>query len=207
MGKGLHKVFKTYVKEISQEFPPLRESGSEVSRFIQEPINFAEVTKLSNDKKKPWLKATLKNIKNLIDNHTFLVEYTKKYEPVNPCMDAYKDKIQSDVSLYKLKLIIVVRGYLQNKELVGDTWSPTAFMSTLKYFLVDATKHKSIVHQLDFIGEFLQAKVKNRVFVKLDNRYKDYFPEYEKYFGRALRLLNSVYGMTNSGNLFDDELK
>ena len=28
MGKGLHKVFKTYVKEISQEFPPLRESGS-----------------------------------------------------------------------------------------------------------------------------------------------------------------------------------
>ena len=42
--------------------------------------------------------------------------------------------------------------------------------------------------------------------MKLDSRYADYFPEYSKYFGRALRLLKSVYGMTNSGKLFFDEL-
>ena len=48
------------------------------------------------------------------------------------CMDVYKAKIQSDRSLKKLKVIIVVRGYLQNKELVRDTWSPTASMRTLK---------------------------------------------------------------------------
>ena len=47
MGKVLHKVFSTVVKEISQELTPLRESGSEVSHFILEPRNFAEVTKLS----------------------------------------------------------------------------------------------------------------------------------------------------------------
>ena len=51
-------------------------------------------------------------------------------------------------------------------------------MRTLKYFLEDATKHKARVHQLDFIGAFLQAKVKNRVIVNLDSRYADYFPEY-----------------------------
>ena len=39
-------------------------------------------------------------------------------------------KIQSDGSLDKLKLRIVVRGDLQNKELVVDTWSPTASMRT-----------------------------------------------------------------------------
>ena len=43
MGKGLHKVFKTIVKEISQKFPLLGESGLEVSHLIPEPINFAEV--------------------------------------------------------------------------------------------------------------------------------------------------------------------
>ena len=69
--------------------------------------------------------------------------------------------------------------------MVGDTWSPTASMRTLKYFLADAAKHKAIVNKLDFIGAFLQAKVKNRVFVKLDMRYADYFPEYAQYFGRA----------------------
>ena len=52
----------------------------------------------------------------------------------------------------------------------------------------------------------MQAKVKDIVFVKLDIRYTDYFPEYEKYFGRALILLKSMYGMTNSGKLFADEL-
>ena len=44
------------------------------------------------------------------------------------------------------------------------------------------------------------------MFVKLDIRYTDYLLEYAKYFGRALRLLNSMYDMTNSGKLFADEL-
>ena len=70
-------------------------------------------------------------------------------------MDDYKDKIQSDESLNKIKLRIVVREDLHNKELVGDTWSPTDSMRTLKYFLADATKHKARVHQLYYIGEFL----------------------------------------------------
>ena len=34
IGKGLHKVFSTVVKDISQELTPLGESGSEVSHFI-----------------------------------------------------------------------------------------------------------------------------------------------------------------------------
>ena len=90
--------------------------------------------------------------------------------------------------------------------MVGDTWSPTASMRTLKYFLAYAAKNKARFHQLDFIGEFLQAKFKNRVFFKLDMRYADYFLEYAQYFGRALKLLKSMYGMTNSGKLFADEL-
>ena len=121
-------------------------------------------------------------------------------------MDVYKAKIQSDGSLDKLKLRIAVRGDLQNKEMIGDTWSPTASMRNLNYFLSDAAKHKERFYQLDFIGAFLQAKVKNRVFVILNIRYAAYFPEYSQYFGRALKLLKSMYGMTNSGKLFADEL-
>ena len=97
----------------------------------------------------------------------------KKREPLTPCMDVYKAKIQSDGSLDKLILRIVVRGDLQNKELVGNDWSPTAYMRALKYFLADATKLMERVNQLDFIGKLLQVKVKNRVFLKLDNRYTD----------------------------------
>ena len=90
--------------------------------------------------------------------------------------------------------------------MIGDTLSPTAYMITLKYFLVDAAKYRARVHQLDFIGAFLQVKVKNRVFVILNIRYAAYFPEYVQYFGRALNFFKSMYGMTNSGKLFADEL-
>ena len=125
MGKGLHKVFSTIVKGNLQELTALGESGSEVSHFITESIKFVEVTNLSENINKPWLKANLKEIKNIINNQNLLIEDKNEGEPVTPCMDTYKAKIQSDGSLDMLKWRIVVRGDLQNKEMVGDTWSPT----------------------------------------------------------------------------------
>ena len=58
------------------------------------------------------------------------------------------------------------------------------------------------MHHLYFIGAFFQAKVKNMVFLKLDSRYVDYFPEYSNVFGRALILLKYMYVMNNSVKLF-----
>ena len=115
MGKVLHRVFSTIVSVISQELTNFGETGSEVSHFIPEPRNFAEVTKSSKNIRKPWLKATLKEIKNLINNQNFMIEDPKDSEPVTTFMDVYKAKIQSDGSLDKLKLRIVVRGDFQNK--------------------------------------------------------------------------------------------
>ena len=59
MGKGLHRVFSTIVSEISQELANFGETGSEVSHFIPEPRNFAELKKLAENIRKTWLKATL----------------------------------------------------------------------------------------------------------------------------------------------------
>ena len=59
----------------------------------------------------------------------------EKGEPVTPCMDVYKAKIQSDGSIDKLKLGVVVIWDLHHKEIIGYTWYPTASMSTINYFL------------------------------------------------------------------------
>ena len=50
-------IFKASGNDILQVLPILGESGSEVSYFIPEPRNFAEVTRLSEDIRKLWLKA------------------------------------------------------------------------------------------------------------------------------------------------------
>ena len=49
MGKFLHKVFNSVVKELNYSLPNLVELGSEVSHFIPEPRNFSEVSRLTAD--------------------------------------------------------------------------------------------------------------------------------------------------------------
>ena len=112
---------------------------------MTQPRSFEEVTILSSDVKKAWLKSTLNKIKHLINNQNFLMDKPKKEDPVRLFMDIYKVKILYDFSIDKSKLIIVVRGDFQNKEMVGDAWYTTALMRTLKYFLEDYAKHKARV--------------------------------------------------------------
>ena len=56
------------MNELNKSWTNLGESGSEESHFITEPRNFAEVTRLPAEVKKAWLKETLKDINNLINN-------------------------------------------------------------------------------------------------------------------------------------------
>ena len=58
----------------------------------------------------------MKQINNLINNQTFLVQDPEKGKTVTPCMDVYKSKNQYDGSLDKLKWKILVMEYLQDKE-------------------------------------------------------------------------------------------
>ena len=78
MGKGLHKLFKDVVNELKNPFSTLRESGSAVSHFIPEPRKFVEVIILPAEAKNAWLKTTLKDLINLINNQKFLMKDPRK---------------------------------------------------------------------------------------------------------------------------------
>ena len=54
----------------------------------------------------------MKEINNLINNQKTLVYDTENDQPVTPCMDIYKSKLQSDGIIDKLKLIFLVIGDL-----------------------------------------------------------------------------------------------
>ena len=72
-----------------------------------------------------------------------------------PCIDIYTLKTQRDGNIDNLKLIIVVRRDLQNKELFIEALSPTASIGTLKYLFEYNVKNKARVHQLHFIEALL----------------------------------------------------
>jgi len=114
-------------------------------------------------------------------------------------MEAFKVKILSDGSLDKLKTRILVRGDLQSKTLTEDKWPPTTSFRALKMFLAHASCTKARVKQLDFVGAFLQAKKRSRVFVSIPQIYGILFPEYKEFCGRPVRPAKSMCGMTLSG--------
>jgi hypothetical protein len=122
-------------------------------------------------------------------------------------MDDNRVKLQSDGSLDKLKTRIVVRGDLQTKSIVEDTYSPTASGRGLKMFLGHAARNQCRVRQLDFIGAYLQAKVRGRIFIKMPGIYGNLFPEFQAYCGVPVRLIKSMYGMTLSGKFWYQELQ
>ena len=62
-----------------------------------------------------------------------------------------------------------------------DSHSPAAAFRMLKLFLAHAAAKKARVYQGDFIGAFLQAKRRSRVFVKLHKIYGELFPEFAEY--------------------------
>ncbi len=78
-------------------------------------------------------------------------------------MEIFKVKIQSDGTLDKLKTRMVMRGGLQDKSISKDKWSPTASFRSLKMCLAHASHLKVHVGQMDFIGAFLQAKMRTRM--------------------------------------------
>ena len=59
MGKGLHKLFKTNINEISIALPIMYEFRIKISYFIPVTINFTEANRILKDIKKLWLKLTM----------------------------------------------------------------------------------------------------------------------------------------------------
>ena len=71
MGKVLYKAFKAVFNEIFNHYHVWVNMRQRFSYFIPEHRNFEELTRLSEDIKKPWPKENLKEIDNLIKNQTF----------------------------------------------------------------------------------------------------------------------------------------
>jgi hypothetical protein len=145
------------------------------------------------------LKSVRKELKKLVDSGTFQEDTLHEGETSTPVMETFRDKVKSDGSLDKLKTQLVVRGDLQDKNITEDKWSPTASFRSLKMFLAHSSRLKAHVKQLDFVGAFLQAKMRMRMFVTIPRIFGILFPEYAWCTGKPVRLIMSMYGMTLCG--------
>jgi hypothetical protein len=178
----------------------LQPNTTDANSWEPAPKTIRDILKMKNGLiKEEWLKAIKKELKTLIASGTFAQDTPKDGETSTPVMETFKVKVKSDGSLDKLKCRLVVRGDLQDKNITEDKWSPTASFRSLKMFLAHASRMKARVKQLDFVGAFLQAKMRTRMFVTIPKIYGILFPEYSGYCGTPVRLVMSMYGTTLCG--------
>jgi hypothetical protein len=179
--------------------PPLPSSSDALS-LEPAPSTIRDIVKMPEGVvKQEWLKSVKKELKTLVNANTFQEDTLHEGETSTPVMEIFKVKIKSDGSLDKLKTRLVVRGDLQDKNITEDKWSPTASFQSLKMFLGHASQLKARVKQLDFVGAFLQAKMRTRMFVIIPKIFGILFPEYAWCTGKPVRLLMSMYGTTLCG--------
>jgi len=178
----------------------LQPNTGDVTSWEPAPKTIRDILKMKDGTvKQEWLKAIKKELKTLIDSGTFAREKLQNGEISTPVMETFKVKMKSDGSLDKLKCRLVVQGDLQDKNITEDKWSPTASFRSLKMFLPLASRIKARVKQLDFVGAFLQAKMRTRMFVTIPQIYGILFAEYRDYCGVPVRLVMSMYGTTLCG--------
>ena len=177
------------------------------SDCFPEPIAIKQIQRMKEPIRTKWMESIAAELKVIIDNNTFSTdEMPLPGEQILPIKTCFKTKLNGDGSLNKLKTRIVVRGDLQKLRPGENTWSPTASMRLLKTFVAAAAQEGKEIKQVDFIAAFIQAKVRERVFVRLSDDLATVCPQYTHLIGRPLRLVRGLYGLTLSGKYWHVEL-
>jgi hypothetical protein len=183
-----------------EAYPDVQPVTGDAHSWEPAPKTVRDILKMTDGVvRQEWLKSLKKEIKTLIEAGTFVHDNLKEGEVSTPVMETFKVKVKSDGLLDKLKARLVVRGDLQDKNITEDKWSPAASFCSLKMFLAHACRIKARVKQLDFVGAFLQAKMRSRMFVTIPKIYGILFPQYAEYCGIPVRLAMSMYGTTLCG--------
>jgi len=96
-------------------------SSTDAQSWEPTPKSIRDIIKLTDGfVKNEWMKSVRKELKTLVDSNMFVFNDMKEGETSTPTMEIFKVKVKSNGSLDKLKTRLVIRGDLQNGQLLED---------------------------------------------------------------------------------------
>eukprot|EP00253_Pinus_taeda_P026206 PITA_26206 len=153
---------------------------------IVEPSNYQEASQF-----KEWRVAMNEEMESILRNDTWdLVELPKNKIPIG-CKWMFKQKMNADGSIDKLKVRLVAKGYSQKEGIdFDDTFAPVAKLNTIRMLIALATKYNWELHQLDVKSAFLNGDLKEEIYLVQPEGYVKQGKEH-----LVCRLKKALYGL------------
>lgn len=155
------------------------------------PQTYAEAIRSNNSKE--WAKAMDEEVQSLNDNKTFTVTTLPAGKKTVGGKWVYSIKRDVDGS-DKYKARFVAKGYSQVKGIdYGETFSPTASLTSVRVMLQKAAQENLLLHQMDVKTAYLHADLDYDIYMNPPEGYE------EKDDGVVYKLQKSLYGLKQSG--------
>ena len=138
-----------------------------------------------------WQAAISAELQSLIDNQTWEYATLPEGRRAIGCRFTLKQKKDSNGNVEKFKARLVAQGFNQ---IIGqdyaNTFAPVTKIKTILLLLTMAARNNWHVHQIDFDSAFLNASVKEEIFLKPPKDCELKVPQ-----GKVLKLKKSIYGL------------
>ncbi|GJR94616.1 retrovirus-related pol polyprotein from transposon TNT 1-94 [Tanacetum coccineum] len=137
-----------------------------------------------------WREAIQKEVKALLKNGTWTLEYLPERKRAIDSKWVYKIKFKPNGEVKRYKTRLVAKGFTQMEGVdYHDTFAPVAKLVTVRTLLAIAIKRDWIIHQLDVNNAFLHGDLDEEVYMKIPQGFSN---DNET---RVCRLRKSLYGL------------
>lgn len=165
------------------------------TKSADEPQHYNEAMR-SKDRDE-WYAAVTKEIGSLETQGTWGPEMDlPKGKKVIGSRFVFKIKRTADGSIEKFKARLVAKGFTQTPNDYGETFAPVVKFTTIRVLLALAAKYNLDIHQLDYETAYLNAPVKEELYIRLPGSTS----------GKVRQLLRAIYGLKQAGREWNDLL-
>ncbi len=175
---------------------------------LTEPASIKQA--LKSQQRKQWTQACLEEIGAMERNGVIkLIPRSAVPRQHTPLKSRFVFKVKRDAegTPTRFKARWVAKGFSQRPGIDFDqTYAPTPAAKTILTVLAVSLQRQHQLHQLDFKSAYLQADLKEELYMELPPHFTDIGDGAQRYAGKVCRLLKPLYGLKQAGRAWAKKL-